>query len=96
MTPKETSAPGAGPRESHGTGAGSHRHPPHLDVNSADAPVQESTQAPNDVPVLPANASGQDARSVEPGEGEIRKESMYNDRPEEDKDYRPDKPLDEQ
>ena len=88
---QEGSAPGAGPRESRGTAADSQRHPPHLDVNSAGAPVQGSTQAPDDVPVLPANASGQDTQEVKPGDGEVDHESMYSRRPEEDKNYRPEK-----
>lgn len=88
---EESSAPGAGPRAARGTAADSQRHPPHLDVNAEDAPVQASTEAPNDVPVLPANAGGQDKQEVKPGEGEIDHESMYSRRPEEDKHYRPEK-----
>lgn len=91
---EESSAPGAGPREARGSGADSQRHPPHLDVNSDDAPVQASTEAPNDVPVLPANASGQDKQEVTPGEGEIDDESMYSRRPEEHKRYRPEAQAD--
>lgn len=86
----EGSAPGAGPREERGSAAGSRRHPPHLDANSAGAPVQESTQAPNDVPVLPANAGGKDKVSGEElRKQKIDRESMYDKRPEEDKNHHP-------
>jgi hypothetical protein len=76
---------GPGPRQEHGDAESSRRHPPKLTQNDRDAEVQDSTQAPNDVPVLPANAHGQDV--VPPDvPGEIDDESMYDRRPGEDKD----------
>ena len=86
----ETPAAGPGPRQEHGSAEGSRRHPPHTEANSAGAPVQESTQAPNDVPVLPANAHGSDENAADETQRQgIDRESMYERRPEEHKDHRP-------
>jgi hypothetical protein len=78
---------GPGPREERGTQASSQRHPPHVDVNARGKPVQDSTENPTDVPTLPANASGRD--QAEEGEQPmvIDHESMYDRRPEEDKNH---------
>lgn len=86
----ETPAAGPGPRQEHGSAEGSRKHPPHLEANSAGAPVQQSTQAPNDVPVLPANAHGSDQQPMDEAQQQkIDRESMYGRRPEEHKDHRP-------
>jgi hypothetical protein len=74
-----------GPREERGTAAGSRRNPPHVTENDADAPVQDSIPAPDDVPVLPANAHGEDTVRSD-ALSEIDDESMYDRRPGEDKD----------
>ena len=62
------------------------RHRPHVTENDEDAPVQDETQAPNDVTVLPANASGTDKVDVDDQAAPIDEESMYDQRPERDKD----------
>ncbi|HEX8832431.1 MAG TPA: hypothetical protein VF705_14750 [Longimicrobium sp.] len=80
--PAHASQPG--PRKEVGTAADSQRHPPHVDVNADDAPVQDSTESPTDVPVLPANAGGTDHGGTTTGTPDD--ESMYGGRPGEDKD----------
>jgi hypothetical protein len=81
----EPGGAGPGPRPEQDDGETSPRHPPKLTPNDRGAPVQDSTQAPDDVPVLPANAHGQDV--VNPNvPGKIDDESMYDRRPGEDKD----------
>ncbi|HEX2208592.1 MAG TPA: hypothetical protein VHG93_12980 [Longimicrobium sp.] len=79
---------GPGPRKEVGGAESSREHPPHATENDKGAQVQGSTQAPNTVPALPANAHGQDR--VGPGAGAeyIDDESMYEKRPGEDKDRR--------
>ena len=74
-----------GPRKEVGDAASSSLHPPHADVNAKGAPVQDETQAPNDVPTLGANAHGHD-RGAGEGPGHIDPESAYDRRPGEDKD----------
>ncbi|MEX2584502.1 MAG: hypothetical protein WD766_14635, partial [Gemmatimonadota bacterium] len=61
------------------------KHPPHVTENDEDAPVQDSTTAPDEVPVLPANASGTDSVDVDEQNQPIDDESMYDRRPEEEK-----------
>lgn len=64
-----------------GTAAEQQLHPPHLTENDEAAGVQ--------VPALPANASGSDqVTSAEQDRG-IDRESMYDRRPDEDKDQPP-------
>src|SRR3712207_7163719 len=46
-----------------------------------DAQVQGSTQAPNEVPALPANAHGQDLVEADKQVRRIDDESMYGNRP---------------
>jgi hypothetical protein len=77
--------------QAHGTGPGPRREVarearerPHLTENDRDAPVQRQTQSPDDVPVLPANASGRDTQST--GQQPRDDASMYDGRPGEDKD----------
>ncbi|HEU0016241.1 MAG TPA: hypothetical protein VFQ45_21360 [Longimicrobium sp.] len=82
-------AGGPGPRKEIGGAESSQAHPPHVTENDEGAPVQASTQAPNDVPALPANAHGRDQLGNErSGPGRIDPESMYDHRPGEDKDRR--------
>lgn len=69
-----------------GTQASSQRHPPHVTENDEDAPVREDKPSAKDAPVLPANASGRDRVSAEEQSQPIDDESMYDNRPSEDKD----------
>ena len=77
---------GPGPRKEIGTAASSQLHPPHVTENDKGAQVQGSTDAPNEVPALPANAHGQDLVEADKQVREIDDESMYGNRPGEDKD----------
>ena len=79
-------APGAGPRPESGGRPESGRDAPHVTRNDADAPVQDSTPAPDDVAALPANAHGKDVVDAHREVGEVDDESMYDGRPGEDKD----------
>jgi len=80
-------AAGPGPRKEIGGAESSQAHRPHVTENDEGAPLQGSTQAPNDVPALPANAHGRDQLgNDQSGHGRIDKESMYDHRPGEDKD----------
>ena len=54
--------------------------------NDKGAQAQESTQAPNEVPLAPANAHGQDLVEADKQVRQIDDESMYGSRPGEDKD----------
>jgi hypothetical protein len=83
---------GPGPRQERGTAEGSRRHPPHVDVNAQGSPVQASSQNPDDVPTLPANASGSDHAHGGEQPHTIDETSMYDRRPEEDKDINPSEP----
>ena len=76
---------GPGRRQEVGDAETSQVHKPHVDVNAKGAQVQDSTQAPNDVPTLGANAHGADQQPTDQG-GKIDPESMYDRRPAEDKD----------
>lgn len=73
-----------GPRKEVGTAAQSQLHKPHVDVNSKDAPAQESSAAPNDVALSGANAHGSDHGGTSTGKRDDA--SMYGGRPGEDKD----------
>jgi hypothetical protein len=77
---------GPGPRREIGGAASSQVHPPHVTENDKGAQVQGSTQAPNTVPALPANAHGQDRVEADKQVRAIDDESMYGSRPGEDKD----------
>lgn len=80
---------GPGPRKEQGDAASSSKHPPHTTENAVDAPVQQETEGAGDAPVLGSNASGHDKVSTEELEQPIRKESMYQQRPGEDKKWDP-------
>ncbi|HEX8245894.1 MAG TPA: hypothetical protein VF541_20440 [Longimicrobium sp.] len=79
---------GPGPREERGTAESSSRHPPHVDVNAQGQPAQQSSQSPTDVPTMPANAHGSDVAPAGEQPHTIDEGSMYDRRPEEDKDRR--------
>ena len=76
-----------GPRQERGDAAGSHRDPPHVDVNARDAEVQASSASPRDVPTLPANAHGSDRAEGGEQPRSIDHESAYEGRREEHKDH---------
>lgn len=65
------------------------RHTPHVTNNAEDAPVQEELPSPDDAPILPANAPGDDEYPVEQRKQTIDPSSMYDRRPGEDKNTPP-------
>lgn len=79
----------AGQRQEVGDAQSSQRHTPHLTANDKGAPLQDDVQAPNDVPVLPANASGHDTTPADQQQRAVNDESMYEGRPTQDKDQPP-------
>lgn len=81
------------PRKEVGDAASSQKHPPHVSESAEDAPVQQSNAAPNQTPVLGANASGKDKVSTKELDQPIREGSMYDQRPAEDKDRPPSSPA---
>lgn len=95
---EESSTAGSGPkgptgsREEKGNSATSRKHPPHLNENAEDAPLQDSQPGPEEVPTLPANAHGEDEVSTTEQAQPIDDESMYDRRPGEDKDRPPSAP----
>ena len=84
----EERSAGPGPRKEVGTAASSQVHPPHATENDHGAQVQQSTTAPNTVPVSPANAHGKDLVEADKAPKAINDESMYGGRPGEHKDRR--------
>ncbi len=86
MRPEHGAGPGR--RDAVGDAETSQRHPPHVDHNAKGAPLQGSTQAPDDVAALPANAHGRDELPLDQVPRTIDEESMYDGRPAEDKDRR--------
>jgi hypothetical protein len=80
---------GPGPRAERGDAASSSRNPPHTDVNAEGAEIQGSSRNPSDVPTLPANAHGSDTTSSDEQPRTTDSGSMYDRRPEEDKDHTP-------
>jgi hypothetical protein len=80
---------GPGPRQEVGDAESSSKHPPHVDVNAKGSPLQESTANPAEVPTMPANAHGSDHVASGEQPHSIDRASMYDRRPEEDKDSRP-------
>jgi hypothetical protein len=75
----------AGTRKQMGDQASSRRHPPHVAQYERGKPVQHDTEAPDAVPVLPANASGHDKHTAEHHGAPIDRGSMYEGRPSEDR-----------
>ncbi len=63
------------------------QHPPHVTENDSAGGVQDDHDSPDDVPVLPANASGEDQVSTDDQPTEVREDSAYDQRPEEDKSW---------
>jgi hypothetical protein len=88
-TAAESSADLGKERQEVGSAAGSQRHPPHTTANDEDAPVQEGMSSPDEVPVLPANASGSDKVTTSDQATPVREDSMYDDRPARDKNRPP-------
>jgi len=85
-------AEGTGPvggRKDVGDEASSRRDPPHVDENMEDAALQEDHPSPKKVPATPATAHGEDKTSTEHQKQPIDDESMYDRRPEEDKNWEP-------
>jgi hypothetical protein len=76
-----------GGRKEMGDSASSRLHPPHVDENMEDAPLQEDHPSPEDVAGLPATAHGKDKQTAEEMTQPINPESMYDGRPEEDKNW---------
>jgi len=72
-----------------GDKASSNLHPPHVDENMEDAPLQDDHPSPDDVGALPASAHGKDKLTPEEQSQPIDDESMYDGRPEEDKNWKP-------
>ena len=84
--PKGATGP-TGTRAAIGNSATSREHPPHVTENDKGAAVQQqNTQAPNEVPVRPANAGGTDKIPAEETMRPIQPTSMYEGRPAEHKD----------
>ncbi len=84
MTTERTAGPG--PRKEIGDAESSQLHPPHVTENDRGAQFQANTEAPNEVPGLPANAHGKDVVDSPDEVPQIDDESMYGNRPGEDKD----------
>ena len=78
-----------GARKEVGTAASSRLHPPHVDENADDAPVQAGHGNPAEIPTLPANASGHDRVTTREHDQGIDEESMYDRRTSQDKDRPP-------
>lgn len=87
--PPPAGASGGEAREERGSAADSRRHPPHPSESSEAGDVQSEEAAPNQVPVLPANAQGTDKVSGEDQDQPIDETSMYDGRRDEDKDRPP-------
>lgn len=84
--PQESGASG---RKEVGTAASSRRDVPHVDENAESASVQKDAGNPTKVPTLPANAGGDDKITTAEHDRGIDDASMYDRRPEEDKDQPP-------
>jgi hypothetical protein len=69
--------------------SGTDRDPPHSTPQDASGQVHDELPSPRDVPVQPSNASGVDKVTVDEQDEEIDEESMYDRRPERDKDRPP-------
>ncbi|MBV9774298.1 MAG: hypothetical protein JO040_10135 [Gemmatimonadetes bacterium] len=77
-----------GMRKEVGDAASSQKHPPHVAGHLEDAPVQGSSPSPAPIPTLGANAHGSDKSEITKQPG-IREESMYENRPAENKNSPP-------
>lgn len=72
-----------------GSQSSSKKHPPHVSQNAEDEPIQEEMPSPGAAPVMPANASGTDTVGTAEQAQPVDDESMYDGRPDEDKDQPP-------
>lgn len=92
VEPGPTDSPGhasqPGERREVGNAASSRLHPPHVTEQVKGEPVQGSSPSPHPAPTLPANAHGVDAAEMT-DQPAVRQGSMYENRPEEDKDQPP-------
>lgn len=77
-----------GPRREVGSGAENRKHPPHVTENVEGAQLQDSGTSAEPVPGLPPNATGKDEVDAT-DQPPIREGSMYDNRPEEDKEQPP-------
>ena len=84
MTTERTGGPG--PAKRSGTPRASQLHPPHVTENDRGAQFQKDTDAPNDVAGPNSIAHGQDRVASDKDVPAIDDESMYGNRPAEDKD----------
>ena len=75
-------------RKEAGSQESSSRHPPHVQEQEKEMDVQGDPEADHS-PVLPANAAGRDRVSVDEQSEPIDPESMYDQRPERDKNSPP-------
>jgi hypothetical protein len=87
--PKASGSGPVGGRKEVGDETSSRRDPPHVDENAEDAPLQEEHPSPKKVPTTPSTAHGEDKTSTEEQKQPIDDESMYDRRPEEDKNWKP-------
>lgn len=78
-----------GSREEVGDAESSRKRPPHVTENAEDAELQENLESPDDVPVVPPLAQGEDKRPTGEVVQGIDEESMYDRRPSESKDRPP-------
>jgi hypothetical protein len=85
-----------GSRKEVGDSQSSHRHPPHVPQSEADSALQDEHDSPEQVPAMPANASGTDKVSTAEQNRPIEPTSMYDRRPEEDKNSPPSDRVDGQ
>lgn len=72
-----------------GDADGSSKHPPHVARHELGAPIQEESESPTAVPVLPANAGGRDSATADEQDEPVDPESMYDRRPERFEDSPP-------
>jgi hypothetical protein len=80
-------------RQEVGDAESSQRHPPHVARQDAEAEIQDELPSPGGVPVLPANAHGRDKLTPDEQREPMDDASMYDGRPERDKDQPPSKRL---
>lgn len=79
-----------GGREEKGGRASTGKHPPHTTESDREGRVGPETGADRKAtPALPANAQGTDTATTRELDQEIREESMYDQRRDEDKDRPP-------
>ena len=78
-----------GARKEVGTAASSREHPPHVTENDEGKPVQAEHDNAQEVPTLPANATGSDKVTTADHNQPIDEASMYDRRPSQDKDQPP-------